>query len=738
MSSRLLVIVTLGFCACTSIAGAQELKDTYLDETARALVRDARIRRQTVDRSIEAYRVLSTERMSIGYRTIGRERLLFRRETASRVHWSRTGPIEIDVVGAREVVPMAVTGAQVPADLSAFMPHIAFDPMDTELLIRFDTTAIIHPFSASGERNYKFRTGDSTSIRLPDGRGVRLRELEFIPRRSDPHLIAGSFWVDSDTHSVVQAVFRLARQFEFNRDSEKKDRPPGWVPAMSVDLTYLAVDYGLYDFRWWLPRYVVAEGVVHLGPFGTMPQKYERTYSDYQITGDTLATRVARDTSAMPGCHPTTEITVSVHTGKDVPDSTRVRKKEERDAKRKVRRDSVAAKDTTGRKKCIDREYHVTQSADSALMHSEYLPGSIYAGETLLSQSEMDDIASRINDLPNVPWMFGRPRLALGLGAPGLVRYNRIEGLSLGARGQIDLGRASATGELRYGIAEHELSAELGLQRAAAQRMYRIAAYHRLAATDAQLRPFSLPASLGALLLGVDEVKYFRATGAELTVAPAASRAQWYNLRLYHEHQTDVDVNTNFSLRHLISSRYVFSSNIDADVATQSGADITLRRDFGLNPAKIRGGLEVGAKAENGTFDFVRPTATIRMSTPIPLHLVGAFEAAAGTSTGTVPQQSKWYMGGTTTLRGYPIGALSGDAYWRGRAEIATSLPFARLTLFSDAAWAGDRASFSTGKALLSAGAGFSVLDGIVRLDVAHALRGSHDWRVYLYTGGVF
>lgn len=745
-----------------TVSGQKPRDNTFLDASSRSLVEGAMLRRKTVDRSIEDYRALSTERMSIGYRVVGRDRLLWRRETASKIHWSRTGPIEIEVVGAREIVPVAVPKAQVPPDLSEFMPHIAFDPMDAELLIRFDTTAIIHPFSEPGQREYQFRTGDSTSITIPGMRKVRLIEVEFIPRRVDPHLIAGSFWLDRDSHAVVQAVFRLARQYEFNRDGDKEDRPPGWVPAMSIDLTYLAVDYGLYDLHWWMPRYVVAEGVAKLGPFGTVPQKYERTYSDYEIKGDTLATRTTRDTTSLPSCHPPVVINISVRAGygdddDSVPqDSVKQRNAREREANRRAARsakaDSAKAKRDTARAKpdsanakpdsakaaprCVKREYRVTQAPDSVLLQNEYLPGSIYKGETLLSQGELDNMAAAIGDLPNVPWVFARPRLAIGAGGPGLLRYNRVEGLSVGARGQIDLGRASAIGEMHYGIADEQLSAELALQRNATARSYHLGGYRRLVPTDPSMHPFSLMSSLSSLLFGVDDTQFFRATGAELIVSPATARSQWYNLRVYHEKQADVDKNTDISVRHAINKDYRFNPNIQAQAATQSGASLLLRHDFGLNPGGFRAGIDVGATGEAGTFDFVKPTATIRFSAPI-LRFAAAVEGAAGTSTGSVPTQSLWYLGGVTSLRGYQVGVLSGDSYWRARGEIGTKLPIARLTVFSDLGWAGARDDFAKSKPLTSVGAGFSFMDGIVRFDVAHALRGSKDWRVYFYMGGV-
>ena len=735
LSCAVALLVLIPTCSA-----AQGREDAYLDARAVTLADGARQRRQTVDQSILEYQTLATERISAGYRMLGRDRLMFRRETASRVHWRRTGDIEIDVIGAREVVPIALPKVQVPGDLGDYMPHIAFDPMDSDLLIRLDTTSIIHPLGAPGERNYRFRSGDSTEIRLPDGRTIRLQELEFIPRRRDPHLIAGSFWIEADSHAIVQAVFRLARAFDFTRDGDADDDIPGFLQPFGVDLTHMAVDYGLYDLRWWLPHSVSAEGVLRVGSFGTFPLNYERTYSDYIVMGDTLAGRIPLDSAVMRGCTPTTAVRVSVRTGTGTDTAETVSaRREERRARRAAAADSAARADSIAGKPrtCVPRNYVVTRAPDSALVSSDALPPSIYAGETLLTESERDAILDRVRDLPDVPWQVGRPRLALGLGGPGLVRYNRVEGLSLGARGQVDLGRVTTLGELRYGTADREITAELAFQREGTARTYRLGGYRRLSATDHMLRPFSLPATLNALLLGHDDARYFRATGAELILTPAVSEAQWYALRLYGERQTDVDRMTDFSVRHLLNDDHVFAPNIEASRADQYGGVLTLRRDFGLNPAAVRGGVELRGRAETGTFEFTQPALTLRASAPMPARLTLGIEGSAGTTFGDVPAQSIWYLGGYTTIRGYDYAVLAGDTYWRSRAELATSFPAFRLALFSDAGWAGGRDDFDVSRPLVSGGAGVSLLDGIVRIDVARALRSPTGWRVHLYTGGI-
>jgi outer membrane protein assembly factor BamA len=101
-----------------------------------------------------------------------------------------------------------------------------------------------------------------------------------------------------------------------------------------------------------------------------------------------------------------------------------------------------------------------------------------------------------------------------------------------------------------------------------------------------------------------------------------------------------------------------------------------------------------------------------------------------------VPAQRLFYLGGAPTLRGYDPSTLRGTSFARARAEAARTFGWGGTTLFSDAAWAGDRDAFDSDAILYSVGAGFSVLDGLLRFDLAHALRevpGQSRWRLELY-----
>jgi hypothetical protein len=741
----LLALVLAGAPVLSEPAEAQGPADAYMDEGARELVRLARERRTLVDRRIEAYETTAKERLSVGLRLRVAEKLLYRRESASRIAWSREGPTRIEILGAREVAPPVKGAPQVPLDLASFVPHLAFDPTDSEILLRLDTSSIRHPLSENAEAHYRFGSGDTTVIRLPDGRTVRLRELRVLPRRSEWRLVNGSFWLDADSHAVVQAYFKLANDFNVERDVTDDDDDaddadvPGFLEPIRAELEYIAIEYGLWDLRWWLPRLIAAQGLVQVGPV-RMPLSYERTYGNYTVRGDTLGPVAPPDTTEAR-CRRVRSFTLSIDPDTD-PDSVRQAERDSLEARRARRleeRRAAAAASPDSVPICEENVIVTAAGPDSVLLRSPELPTTVYQGDVeLIPEGELEAIIDRVRSIPAAPWRLTPPRFAFGLSGPGLVRYNRVEALSVGARMELDLGPATAQAEARLGVADREPRGELAFERSGDILQSRLAAYRRLDAAPIAQNPHSIAASLGALFLGRDDEAYYDALGAELVLRPPAARTQWYDVRLYAERQRAVERNTDFSIAHLIDGDRDFPENFTADPAEQLGATLRVRGALGQNTAATRAAGELSLGGEVGDFSLFRPQASARLSVPLPLQFYFGLETAAGTVAGdTVPVQALWRLGGAPTVRGYEAGTITGDTYWRVRTEVARGLPIARLALFSDAAWAGPRDAFGTRDALLSVGIGASFLDGIFRVDLARALRSPRGWRLHAYLDGV-
>lgn len=729
----LFVAVALG----PTWAHAQAVDDAYLDPTARALVQGARARRATVDLSIDEYRTISTDRFSLKHRLLGRERLLMRRETATRVHWRREGDIDLEVVGARDGSGFLGESTEVPGDLDDYL-HVAFDPLEPEFLVRLDSTFIRHPFAPGAEAHYRFSTGDSSTIRLPDGTGVRLREVRVIPRRPDPQLVTGSFWLDAESHAIVRATFRPVTEYRFGVSKTTHGRAVGvgraaqvktpfFLRGVRAELTRITLEYGFWELRWWLPRYVRIAGVLEAGRLGNLSLEYELSYGDYSVTGDTSRVGSGVDTTA-PSCY-------HVRGARDVvvlsgPDSVRAAWEQKAAVRRKWRQE----RPDTAAERCL-RVYRVSAPATAdSLLHSAFLPPSIYAPSELQSPMSAEELAGILKDIPGSPWQLSGARLDWAR-----LRYNRVEGLSPGVGQTLDLGRGEAGAELRYGLADQTPKGRWHFTMRAPTRTYHLLGYRDLRPVEPEASCLGLGASLWSFLWGHEDAFYYRALGGSLEFSPPAASPTAYSLRLYAERQRPVQNNTNFSMAHLFDSDVRFRQNITADPASQLGAELMLQTDWGENPESFRLGTRVRLRAETGSYRFLRPELTLRLNAPAVGPLALSLEGAAGTTLGESPSQSLWYLGGARTLRGYRPGDTFGEAYWRGRAELGAGIPTIRISAFSDLGWAGSGAgtTWRDARPLWSVGLGVSLFDGILRLDLGRALRAPTGWHLESYLGGV-
>lgn len=724
-----------GTPATPPVATPQDTLSAFVDRGAADLLRGARERRARVERAIDLYRVTAKQRAHVGVEALTRNRTLYGGEIAARIEWRRGETGDVRVLGGREVSPATERGLQLPGDLGDDAVDMAFDPDELQLsLFQFgapgmeeeedddddrtvrkegDTVSVevevepIDPLRAGSEAHYRFRSGDTTTVRLPDGSQLRLIQLEIIPRRREFQLLRGSLWIDSQTHGVARSVLTTARPFDLRRDVDDDiPRAVNTFGAIRATVRYVTVEYALVQGRWWLPRLMAVDMEANIGVLAGVPVRFERSYSDYEVQA-----------SATPQQAPVSVLAQQRDTA----------------AARICKRDAEEAGEVCSCEGSRCRRWRVDVPADTAaLLASADLPPPLAdQSARLITGEEVESLARVLT--PSLGRMGDfRPELTTEIAGLRLLRYNRVEGLSVGARADVAWGPLAIDGELRIGLADREPNVEIGVARESMARRTRIAGYRRLAPFDATARPFGFGASLNALLFGRDEADYFRATGAELTSRPVTNGRWTYTWRAFGEHQHAVSRETQFTLARAWDDdpfREVRAAN-DAD---QAGLGVTLSRDFGGDRSPARFTLGTGLEGQTGTFGFGRGQLFARLGVRSLGPIALALEGAAGTTMGDVPVQGMWYLGGPTTVRGYPGALVGGEAFWRARAEIARATPAARLVLFSDAGWVGARDGWKFDPPLLSAGVGASFLDGLVRFDVSRALRTPTGWRVDLY-----
>ena len=683
--------------------------DTFLDETARRLLGAARASRREQSAILE-YTALVRERMAIRLRTPLRDRTLFRLEGASKVRWTRDGPDEVRVLASRVQSPLGTGPATNP---SGFSVDELFDPANDPLTLGirehlFDDDGpareeMRHPLDDDAGSHYRFRTGDTLRIRLAGGRVVEAVELEMLPREASPLALSGSLWIEPGSGALVQAVYRLADEVSTDRhahlitDPDLAQLPPGLRP-LRAELRVMVVEYSLWEYTYWLPHRVRADVVARAGPL-TAPGTLEVTYDILQVV--TPTDTITRDGAAA-------EHALSL----DPPEHRTFRRRQDGD------------------------EIDMRMPLDPAsLLASPWLPPPIWDDDAgYVSEDELREIYRQFGSehapaarRPHFAWIRPHDRL-------DLVRYNRVEGLSVGVRLHVVDGPRDAELTVRAATADLVPRSELRLGLDRLHHAMSLRLYHATAAVASrEPRPGN---TLSALLLGRDEEEYYRAAGLSLEITPTSSVREWYAAALFAERQRPLDRRTTATLPGLWSDARL-RPNIDAAPVDLAGARLALRPWWGTDPDGPQAGLDLGAELATGDASFARLTAALRALSPQVAAWRAGLLLQAGTLQGDTPPQRLFYLGGAGNLAGYPAAVRSGRAFARGRAEVGRDLAPVTLTLFGDAGWAGTPADFDTHAVLPSVGIGISTLDGLVRLDLARSLKAQRKFRLEIYLEGL-
>lgn len=709
---------------------ATVLASAFKDPGARDLLVRAREARMRQDSTLTAYDASSYERMSVGmgFKKIGRDRLLMRSERAAHIVWQRDKGAIVDVRGFRNAFPMLDGIGRGDMDFGAASDVPYFPGRETlwigSGLAKADVSEqeIIHPLATGAEAYYTYASGDSVGFQLPGGQRIELRELLIRPRQPRWNVAVGSLWFDASSAQLVRAVYRLSQEMDIlavaketdDDGRDPNDEIPAWVKPMitpmKAKISAITVEYGLHEGRFWLPRSQTVEGDAQVS-FMHIPFNLEQRYTYASVNG----------TEPMP------DLTIAVaDTASD-------------SVSRAARRERRRAECTTGTVRT-----HTESRSDGglrilvripcdtvALAHSPELPKSIYdEGEALFGTAERDALVQEALTLGAQPdFAPQRPTISYGL---TYTRFNRIEGFSTAVAADQVLGRGyTAHALFRLGAADLSPNGELSLGRTDGRRTLSAGLYRRLLASNDWGDPLGFSSSVSALFFGRDEGFYYRSWGAE--VRGERDRGILSNWRLFREQHTDATVHTEFAIAHPSGVKGDLT-NIDAVNGSIVGLAVGHHSSFGLDPHGFRALTDVKLEGGVGTFDYSRGMLQTTLSHGLGRHLDGALTVGAGTSGGLLPVQKQYFLGGVQTVRGQRAGAAVGDAFWMTSAELGTGSAGIREIVFADLGWAGSRSNFSKpGRPLSGAGVGASFMDGLIRFDLAKGIYPGKAVRANLY-----
>jgi len=717
----------------------------YADPTAASLHAAALANRERRDDQVFQYTAIVRQRAAAALRTPLKDRTLYSMESAHRVVWNRDAALIVQALGLHQQTPVG-DGGGAQDDDGSFDGGIfdgAFDPMNDRLLFGLggnqddgfgdpaeDEFWFEHPLYPEYRDAYRFTSGDTLTLSLPDGRRVRAIELQVVPVQVSVHRMTGSLWIEPETGALVRAVYRLADTFDAIRDipelREEEEAGsfrfvPGFFMPWTAEISMIAVDYSLWDFGVWMPRSMRAEAIIGAGILKA-PGTFDVSYELESVT--TVASLVESEPTRnddLPVMHFRTRSEALAYMNNLAFDG----------------RVPYVIEPEPGRSDGRLTTY--LRPADMQFLStSPALPPPVWQDAPgFASQADLDEYFDGLADLPVGALPQVPATLRWGFQRPDLLRYNRVEALSLGMRGQLRpstfFGPLSVTATGRIGVGDLHPNASLELTRETVRRRISVYGFHELVSIDERARHFGIGNSLLALVAGRDDGDYYRRSGGVLEWTPPTAERRTFRVRGYAEYHEPVGVETKFSLFHVASDSWRFRPNLRAERGWEYGGSLELTPYWGSDPYRTQGGVDLFLQGGVGDFEYARSALTAHVVFPLPAQMRVALLAGAGTSWGEPATQRLWYVGGPSTLRGYDPRVAGGQSFGRARVELARGESFGRISLFSDLGWAGDRTSIDLDDALYSVGLGLSILDGLIRFDGAYGLERPRGFRFDVY-----
>jgi len=718
------------------------------------LVARVRAARYQQDSALASYQAIARQRMSASMGLVrgiavdipGPERLMARFESVARIRWHHEFGAWGEIIAARSAAPVVGEGVGPevggqPLLLPYYPGRDRLWPIDeVRAALSKPVDWIEHPLAPGADSIYAFSRGDSLTMRLPNGALINVIELRVRARRPDSRLIVGSLWVDAGSGALVRAAYRPSVPMDLwpliqTEEESDSNIIKSFGPYTGI-IREVIVENGLYEGRFWLPRarVVHAEGTAKLGHVSL---DIEQTFQYERV--------VAQPTGVVTTYQPP-KMEVDPRTGRvRRPQWGGVQQRTDHcrahgDSSARWSPDSIARSTGLTIMYAEGVRFRVLYPCDSRdLVNSPLLPKSIYdPGDELFTETDFTALQKDVDkalSMDRQAEFAPQPTRVKFTLDRGMVRYNRVEGLSLGVIGDRVLGNGYAmSATARIGMADLQPNADVTIERGNGRTTLGATAYRRLAAANDWGDPMGAGPSLVALLFGRDEGLFYRTLGAEIkgTGKTLSERVSW-SWRLYSERHDSARVETQESLARALNDVH-FRPNIQALAGMYSGGAAALAIARGEDPRGARFSTIARGEAAGGETSYGRGLVEMSLSHGLGESAQMLIAGSAGSSLGDVPVQRLFYIGGAQSVHGHAAGDMAGDAFWTGHVELSKGGPFVRPTIFADIGWAGPRGDWVTSPTTIrGAGFGFALFDGFVKLDLSRGLESRSRWRGDLY-----
>lgn len=742
-------------------ASGQAPDDPFLDPAARRLVEGAQAAWKSAASALDSYtaRIHGQQR----WRIVATRRNYVMQELryAARLRWARrqAAVVRLDGYWVRHSALASEITAQAVAEHVGRLGgrHPSGDPfrfarsMLPEGAESADESGFVSPLDAGAEPFYRYRSGDTTTVLLPNGDAVRAVEVVAMPRYRAARFVAAILWIEADSHAVVRLAFRpgkpLDRELAFcvacpdgsrlgarvdlqgpeaARDDSARAARPGFfgrlanaalnsaLPRFEIAVASVVVDYGLWNSRHWLPRSMTWLG--HAAAYDEAVANENVPDVAVEVSSQ-LAFEIGDVREAGTDAETTAQV---VDRWRELGDSVFGGDRAEGpsgdpgDAAHIVPGESGASVSTPG-ELFIPAAWDADAFAPGgeAQRHASQLAAVPVGGAPADGQAESGLEAS--------PWTFEPPFLTLRL-----LDYNSTEGFSAGTRLWRRYSRGRAVLSARWARTPGRVEVRLAAEREFPRLLLGVSAYR-------DSRPVGWVREFGALQPD-ETVGWYTADGIGARLSPARRRRESVSLRVFAERHDEFGADLSRETLWGASAHWSPWWGEGSDRRLRGGGELSLRGTLEDDPGTPGRDSSLRAAATAAVLAELGRCAEACTGRGPTLGLEGGLARTWG----TMRRADLWLLDETGQgLRGHEPLRAAGRSLLRARADLQQRVWFARLSVFADWLRVGDLD-------LCAAGAGV-VLPAGVRIDAARPVGGggacsqaSSDWRFHLRFDPVF
>jgi hypothetical protein len=297
-------------------------------------------------------------------------------------------------------------------------------------------------------------------------------------------------------------------------------------------------------------------------------------------------------------------------------------------------------------------------------------------------------------------------------------RYNRVQGLSLGAGYQFKLRSpdfSSLYGTGRYGLTDGRFLARLAFIRDAPEGRLVAAGYRDIMDVDPFSRGTTLAASFRSLFFARDEADYYEAYGGSATWERSLGTGLDLTVTARVEDQHSVATQASAGFNDLIGGSGLFPPNPPITEGWFGGAGLrldgyTTRGRWWLGTDALAGEGTVTGRLfghASGLWGR-RPTFGLRVN--------------GGITTADPLPQMAFRSGGQASVRGFVYGTQRGQAFWSVQSDLTVGRGWFRPVVFGDLGQAAAVSALDDTRLMAGAGVGASLAGGLIRLDLSYPL----------------